>query len=177
MNKKKKQKQLEQSFWATLFAVDIPAQYDEVPPHLDHVRMRLWDKVIDEYLELMVTQVRSINMLDLDETDITNEGIEHLAKLDFIKELRLKGIRNINDDCIVHLNKIKGLELLHVRGTSITLDGALKLDALKELKQLFISDKNEESDPEKIKQLRELMPDCEFVVNGQTFDVERDPYS
>ena len=177
MNKKKKRKQLEQRFWSTFFSICVPAHVDEVPQHIDHVRMRLWDKVIDEYLEMMVTQVRSINMLDLDETDITNDGIEHLTKLDFIRELRLKGIREINDDCIIHLNKIKGLKLLHIRGTAVTLDGVLKLDALQELKQLFISDKNDEPDPEKIRQLRELMPDCEFVVNGQTFDVERDPYS
>ena len=172
MNKKKKQKQLEKTFWSTLFGVDIPAHLNEVPAHLHQVRMRLWDKVIDEYLELMVTQVRSINMLDLDETDITNDGIAHLTKMDFIKELRLKGIREIDNDCIIHLNNIKGLELLHLRGTSITLDGILKLDKQPGLKTLLFAHDENEPEKEKMLQLRELMPDCEFIINGKTYYFE-----
>ena len=72
--------------------------------------MRLWDIVIDEYLELLATNVKSIDMLDLDETDITNDGIAFLTQMDFIKELRLKGISEIDNDCISHLNKIKKME-------------------------------------------------------------------
>jgi len=169
LNKKKKRKQLEDRFWATFFSIDVPAQFNELPSHLHHVRMRLWDKVIDEYLELMVTQVKSINMLDLDETDITNNGIAHLAKMDFIKELRLKGIREIDDDCIVHLNKIKGLELLHVKGTSVTIDGILKLDSKPELKELFFSAKECEITKEKMLQLKKLMPGCSFTIDGKTY--------
>lgn len=169
MNRKKKQKQLEDRFWATFFAIDVPAQFNEVPPHLHHVRMRLWDNVIDEYLELMVTQVRSIDMLDLDETDITNKGVEHLTKMDFIKELRLKGIREINNDCIVHLNKINGLELLHVKGTSVTIEGILKLDSKPELKELFFSAKDDEITKEKMLELKKLMPDCSFTIDGKSY--------
>lgn len=169
MNKKKKQKQLEKTFWATLFAIDVPAHLNEVPAHLHQVRMRLWDKVIDEYLELMVTQVRSINMLDLDETDISNDGMEHLTKMDFIKELRLKGIREIDNDCIVHLNKIKGLELLYLKGTSVTIDGILKLDSKPQLKELFFSAKNDEVNKEKMLQLKELMPACSFIIDGKQY--------
>lgn len=169
MNKKKKLKQLEKTFWATLFGVDVPAHLNEVPDHLNHVRMRLWDKVIDEYLELMVTQVKSINMLDLDATDITNDGIEHLTKMDFIKELRLKGIREIDNDCIVHLNKIKGLELLYLRGTSVTIDGILNLDCKPHLKELFFSAKDDEINKEKMLQLKKLMPICNFIIDGKEY--------
>lgn len=171
MNKKKKRKQFEDSFWAALFAIDVPAHLTELPPHLEHVRMRLWDNVVDEHLELLVSGVRSINMLDLDETDITKEGIEHLTKMDFIKELRLKGIRAIDNDCIVHLNKLKGLELLHVKGTSISIDGLLKLDGQPGLKELFFS-ADDGPDKEKMLQLKKLMPECSFTIDGKTYYFE-----
>lgn len=172
MRKKKKEKQFRESFWAALFSTGKPVNLDEQPTHLEHVRMRLWDRVEDVHLELMVTHIRSINMLDLDETDLTNEGIEHLTRLDLLKELRLKGIRQLDNDCIVHLNKLKGLELLHLRGTSITLDGILKLNNLQGLKELFFSDDEDKPAKEKMLQLREVLPGCEFIINGKSYSFE-----
>lgn len=166
---RKKKKLFEDTFWATLFAIDVPAHLNELPSHLHHVRMRLWDKVIDEYLELMVTQVKSINMLDLDETDITNDGVAHLTQMNFIKELRLKGIREIDNHCIVHLNKIKGLELIHVKGTSVTIDGILKLDSKPGLKELFFSAKDGEITNEKMLELKKLMPGCSFTIDAKSY--------
>lgn len=112
-------------------------------------------------------------MLDLDETDITNEGIQHLAKLDFIRELRLKGIRALDNECIDHLNKINGLELLHLGGTSIDVEGVLKLKPSVSLKTLLIS-VDEEPQKEKMLQLRNAFPACEFILNHKvyTFDDE-----
>ncbi|MGB4843262.1 MAG: hypothetical protein WBP16_02220, partial [Ferruginibacter sp.] len=101
--------------------------------------------------------------------DITNKGVEHLTKMDFIKELRLKGIREINNDCIVHLNKINGLELLHVKGTSVTIEGILKLDSKPELKELFFSAKDDEITKEKMLELKKLMPDCSFTIDGKSY--------
>ena len=132
--------------------------------------MRLWDTVIDEYLELLAIHVKSIDMLDLDETDITNDGIAYLTQMDFIKELRLKGINEIDNDCISHLNTIKELELLHVRGTSITLDGLLKLNNQPALKHLLFSTDFEKPDETKMLQLRALMPTCTFTIDGKDYD-------
>ena len=170
MNRKKKRKQLEARFFGALFYIDVPKKFDEVPQHLHQVKMRLWDNVIDEYLELLAAHVKSIDMLDLDETDITNDGIAYLTQMDFIKELRLKGINEIDNDCISHLNKIKELELLHVRGTSITLDGLLKLDNQAGLKHLLFSTDLEKPDETKMLQLRELMPDCRFTIDGKDYN-------
>ncbi len=75
-------------------------------------------------------------MLDRDETDIAEEGFLYLIKLDFIRELHLKGIRQLVNNCNEHLNKIKGPELLHLRGTSINLDGALQLGNTFELNKI-----------------------------------------
>ncbi len=169
MNKKKKRKQFEAAFLDALFHIDVPAHLNELPAHLNQVRMRLWDNVTDEHLELLVCNLKSVNMLDLDETEITIEGIAHLTLMENITELRLKGIRQLDNSCVVHLNKIKGLELLHIRGTSINLDGALQLDNHSKLKRLLISDDEDEPAQERIEQLRNLMPDCEINVNKHTY--------
>lgn len=169
MSKKKKRKQFEKVFWDALFHIDVPAHLNELPSHLNHVRMRLWDRVTDEHLEMLASHVKSINMLDLDETDITIDGIAHLIQMENITELRLKGIRELDNRCVEYLNKIKGLELLHIRGTSINLDGALQLVSHSKLKRLLISDDEDEPAQERIERLRNLMPDCEINVNRHTY--------
>ncbi len=58
----------------------------------------------------MVSKIKLIDQLDLDEKDITNEAITFLTQLQFIKELWLKGIRELDNNYSGDLNKIKGME-------------------------------------------------------------------
>ena len=89
MRRKKKQRLKEEAFWAAFFFYSVPRHLDEVPEHIDRANFRV-DGVDDEGLSLMVTKVRSIYQLDLDDTDITIEGLRHLTQLDFVKELRCR---------------------------------------------------------------------------------------
>ncbi|MGQ2982217.1 hypothetical protein [Flavobacterium sp.] len=168
MRRKKIERIKEEKFWENFFYFNVPEGIDELPRHLDHVRFRLYG-VDDEGIAMMVPELDSITMLDLDETDITNDGIMHLTKLHFIKEMRLKGCDRIDDACIPFINKIKGLELLHLCSTPITTDGILRL-FLPGLKQLFISAEYDEDTKVKLQRLCKAFPDCEVVVNHKLFE-------
>lgn len=174
LRKKKKQKLKEQQFWSTFAYFSTPKLPDEVPTHLERVNFRIWNHVEDEEIEMMVTHVQSINMLDLDETYITNYSIQLLSQLSFIKELRLKGCREIDDEAIPHLNNIKGLELLHLGGTSITLNGVLQLSANHPLRTLLISVDDPEQHQNDLTIIAQRFPGCEFIVNHKNFTIKKE---
>ena len=102
-------------------------------PYQHHLDLRRIDDLDDEGLAYVLTGVKGVTMLDLNETEITNESIKLLTGLEYVKELRVKGCR-LDDGCIPDLGKITSLELLHVKNTSVTIDGLLHLNALTHLK-------------------------------------------
>ncbi|RXK57695.1 hypothetical protein ESA94_19410 [Lacibacter luteus] len=173
MRKKKKQKLKEQQFWSTFAYFSRPQLPDAVPTELDRVNFRIWDSVTDDEIELMMTHVRSINMLDLDETEITNYSIELLTQLSFIKELRLKGCNQIDDTAIAHINNIKGLELLHLGGTSISINGLLQLNSEHAFKTLLISVDEPEKYNNELSTLAQRFADCQLIVNHKDFTVPK----
>ena len=173
MRKKKKQKLKEQQFWSTFAYFSKPQLPDGIPTHLERVNFRIWDRVEDEHIELMMQHVQSINMLDLDETEITNNSVELLTKLDFLKQLRLKGCSDIDDGAVPHINNIKGLELLHIDGTSISLQGALQLAAHHPLHTLLIGVDEHEQHIEELTLLANRFPDCQLIVNHKDFTVKK----
>ncbi len=174
MRRKKKQKLKEQQFWSTFAYFSKPQLNDGVPTHLERVNFRIWEHVEDEHIEMMMQHVQSINMLDLDETEITNNSIELLTQLTFIKELRLKGCRYIDDRAIPSINNIKGLELLHIDGTSISLQGALQLAAHHPLRTLLIGVDEPEQHTDDLTILANRFPDCNLIVNHKDFKVKKE---
>ena len=113
----------------------------------------------------MVNRIASIELLDLDETNISNEAVKLLTKLQGLKELRLKGNPAINNDCVDHLCEISSLELLHLGGTSVTIDGVEKMSSLKNLKTLLVSAGDDEDVQGKLSGLAGSLPGCRFIVN------------
>jgi len=176
LRKKKQEKLKEEQFWSTFCYFNLPKNRVTIPADLERVNFRIWDYVNDEHLLLMMSRIKSINYLDLDETDITNEGINHLTQLNHIKELRLKGIAAIDDGCMQSLSKLKGLELLHLGGTSVTLNGLTQLGSLQNLRVLLLSLTASEEIREKMLELKKLLPGCEFIFNYKSylFDPEAD---
>jgi hypothetical protein len=172
LRKQKEEKLKEEKFWSTFFYFNVPKNKTELPAHLQRVNFRLWNHVCDMDLLRMVSRVKSINMLDLDETDITNKGIQHLTQLHQLKELRLKGIKAIDDDCLQYLNTFSELELLHLGGTSVTLDGIKKLSSLKKLKVLLLPFSYGPEIKEKMFQLKTILPTCEFILNYKPYEFD-----
>lgn len=160
MGKKKR----DRKYWKRRFG-DLTA--DSMQPYYQHLDFRSITDLDDEGLEYLLTNVKGINMLDLHETEITNESIKLLTTLEYVTELRAKGMYGLTDACAEDLNKINGLELLHVKNTLITIDGLLKLTDQQHLKKILFSSTDVEAIKEKMLQLKAMHPGCEFVIDGK----------
>jgi hypothetical protein len=165
MGKKKRDKK----YWKQRFG-NLTAESME--PYYHQLDLRRIDNLDDEGFEYLLTHVKGVYMLDLNETNITNESIKLLPRLEYVTELRAKGIHALTDDCIDDLNKITGLELLHVKNTGITINGLLKLKDLHQLKTLLFSADDVDAIKEKMLQLRAMHPGCEFIIDGKTYYFE-----
>ncbi len=135
-------------------------------PYHHHFDLRQIPDLDDEGFAYLLTYVKGINMLDLNETDITNASIALLTKLEYVNELRLKGCNEIDNNCIADLNKITSLQFLHVKNTGITIDGILQLNALTKLTELLFSYEDTVAIKDKMLLLKEMLPDCNFVINS-----------
>ena len=173
MGKKKR----DRKYWKRRFG-DLTAE--SMQPYYQHLDFRRITDLDDEGLEYLLTNVKGINMLDLHETEITNESIKLLTTLEYVTELRAKGMYGLTDACAEDLNKIKGLELLHVKSTLITIDGLLKLTDQQQLKKILFSATDVEAIKDKMLQLKAMHPDCEFGIDGKLYyfdNVERFIYA
>ncbi len=140
----------------------------DMEPYHHHLDLRLIDDLDDEGFAYIMGPVKGVNMLDLNETEITNVSIKLLTGLQYVNELGAKGC-SIDNGCIEDLNKITSLELLHVKNTGITIDGLLQLNCLVNLKRIFFSADDIEGNKEKLLQLKAMHPACEFVIDGKPY--------
>jgi Leucine-rich repeat (LRR) protein len=90
-----------------------------------------------------LTSLKSLNMgvKDPSQSQITNEGLAHLAKLTNLENLRIPG-KNINDDGLKHLAKLSSLESLTFNDCPITDRGLRHLEPLTSLKSLVFDNAN-----------------------------------
>lgn len=167
MGKKKR----ERKYWKRRFG-DLTAESME--PYYHQLDLRSWDDLDDEGFEYLLTNVKGVNMLDLNETGISDESIKLLTKLEYVTELRAKGIRGLTNACAADLNQIKGLEFLHVKYTDITIDGLLKLTDQHQLRTILFSADDVEAIKEKMLELKAMHPGCEFVIDGKLYEFEND---
>lgn len=171
MRRKKQLKLAEEAFWSDFFYFNIPNHINEVPEHVERVNFRYYN-VDDEGLLRMIAYVKSIGQLDLDGTDITNEGVKYLVQLNNITEIRFKGCRSIDNNAMPYICQIKGLELLHLIGTSVTTDGFAQIGNLKQLKTLLIS---ADTDDPKLEEIyASLAPSCQMIVDYKSYPFEED---
>lgn len=161
-----KEKQKEKYFWKRQFNI---SRLEDIPKEINRYNFRDTE-VDDEWLFWITARVKVIHQLDLDNTLVTDEGIKHLSKLESITELRLKGCHSISNACLGNLNKLTGLELLHLQGTAVDLNNIHELKALKNLKMLLLSSNDSvEIIVEKTAALKKIFPSCEIIINGQSY--------
>lgn len=155
-------------FWESQFNIR-KGQLHTLPASVSRFNFRD-SEITDEQVGWITARIKKVDQFDLDHSLITDEGMQYLARLEYIRELRLKGCRGVTQASIPFLDKMAGLELLHLGGTSVSLDDALGLGALQELKLLLLrSDEEEQIVREKAAQLQQLLPGCAININYQVF--------
>ncbi len=139
--------------------------------YCDHLDFRLIEDFTDEAFSFFMENVKGVNMLDLNETDVTNDSITLLTHLEYVNELRAKQCRNLDNECIDDLNKLTSLEFLYVKNTDITVDGLLRLNKLSQLRTLMFSADDVEAIKEKLVQLKSMLLHCELVIDSKPYYV------
>ncbi len=147
---------------------------ESMESYYHHLDLRPLDELNDEAFAYIIKNVKGINMLDLNETEIGNKSITLLTGLEYVKELQLKQCRQLDNDCIDDLNRLTELEFLHVKSTAITIDGLLRLTALTKLKELMFSADDADNIKEKMLQLKQQLPGCAFTVNSKPWYFEEE---
>ena len=137
--------------------------------YVDHIDFRFYDNFNDEAFAFLMKNVKGVNMLDLNETEITNESIEFLTNLEYVNEIRARQCENLTDDCSEDLNKLTQLTFLHLRSTSITIDGLLNLKDLTNLKTLLFSADDILSIKEKLLDFKLMHLPCEMVIDSKPY--------
>jgi hypothetical protein len=159
----------EKAFWSKYF--NNPPAPEDIPPHIDHLRLGSGD-INDGEIGFLVGRIKSIGMLDLDDALISNEAIRQLTRLEHIGELRLKGCTELDNGCVGWLTQLRGLQLLHLVDTNITIDGLTNLQPLQELGKLFLSVDRNKDIAAKMRELQEQLPTCNFYINYTLYEVE-----
>ncbi len=130
---------------------------------LKHLNIAISD-VLDKHLKI-IGQLGTLEMLDLDSTEITDRGIKHLQELTLLEDLRLKDNPQLTDKCVEFLLHIKQLKSVHLGNTSITITGLKKLICKKELRLIILGSdfKNFKND---LLEISVLNPKVEILVKG-----------
>ncbi len=92
---------------------------------------------LNDFGLFLISQCEDIDNLNLQHTEITNDGILHLKNLQELKFLRLKENNQLNNSCIPFLNLCHELIDLQIHETSINEDGLRNLN-IPGLKNLII---------------------------------------
>ncbi|RYY70379.1 MAG: hypothetical protein EOO13_06760 [Chitinophagaceae bacterium] len=138
-------------------------------PYYHQLDFRLVDDFDDEAFAYVMPKVKGINMLDLNETEIGNVSIERISKIEYVKELRIKGCKAVNNEAIPFINDVPQLEYLHAKGTGITIDGLLQMKPNEHFRELLFSDDAGEDIAEKMARLKTILPNCRFIIDGKPY--------
>lgn len=104
----------------------------------------------------------NITNLNLQDTQISDNGLKYLSRLKGLEILRLKGNTQLTNKCIPALNLLKNLEDLQLHGTSIDQNGFKDLQ-LPHLKFLLLNN----GDKDVLLALSKQLPLCEILVKGK----------
>lgn len=137
--------------------------------YFHHLDFRCMDNFDDNAFASQMAGVKGVNMLDVNETDISNDSIRLLTSLEYVKELRAKECLGLTNECVDDLNKITSLEFLHLKSTSITIAGLLQLKDLSNLKTLMFSADDVAGIKEQLLQLKLMLPQCELIINSKPY--------
>lgn len=120
----------------------------------------------DEGLSL-VCRVTTLQSLDVQDTFVTNAGLESLLRLPHLVWLRLKDNHQLTDDSARLLSRLTTLEELSIQETSITEAGLSELHALPNLKDVCLEVWDGNFSFNGLLTLSQRMPACTFLAKGR----------
>ena len=107
--------------------------------------------------------------------NITNNGLQYIAKLKTIKNLSLMACTGIDDNGLQYLVEMSSLEWLDLRGCpKITDRGIIVLAEMKNLKEILLGGCKMVT-PDGIQKLQALMPNCKVIKDEHEWSGHQAP--
>jgi len=106
-----------------------------------------------------LAKLRRLSEIDLSNTRITDSGVAALAELAELRRLDLCNSQ-ITDGGMKHLARLSKLERLDLSATKVTDEGLQYLERLENLQQLSLPFLSRTVTTERIRALRQALPDC-----------------
>ena len=119
----------------------------------------------DAGLEL-VSRVETLENLDLQETQITNDGLVCLENLPRLQYLRLKGNTQLDNGCVSRLLRLVGLVDLGIHETAIDENGLRALVPMTNLRDICLDVWNGNYSFEALIEVSTRMPACRILAKG-----------
>jgi hypothetical protein len=113
-----------------------------------------------------VSQVATLENLDLQDTKITNDGLAYLARLPRLRHLRLKENRQLTNECVPHLLRLESLTDLQIHETSIDQHGVESLASLPNLRDICVDVWGGNYTLDGLLALSARMPECRILAKG-----------
>lgn len=114
----------------------------------------------------ILCELSKLEQLDLQGTEITNDGLCGLKKLLSLKYLRLKENDQLTNSCILHLKQIKSLCELQIQETGIDQDGLDRLAGMSSLQRIVLSAHGGNFTYERLLKLSLALPACTILAKG-----------
>lgn len=114
-----------------------------------------------------ISTLKTLEHLDLQETEITNQGLAPLSQMPNLKMLRLKGNAQLTNGCMRHIREIRALTELQIQETSIDQDGLMEVVSMPQLREVCIEVWGRNYTFEGLQKLSAQMPMCTFLVKGK----------
>lgn len=126
----------------------------------------------DDDLDMLTAKVTSIEEIYLKSTHVTDEGIQYLSRIQNLKRLTVKKQDTITPACIPYLNALTGLEYLDINKTQIHLDDLPLLAPLVQLKELYVTSQNIDTEYllEHVIRMKEILPGCVLFINYEAYE-------
>ena len=124
---------------------------DPKPPSLDG------ELVVLKGLEHLVS-------LHLGGTDVTDEGLSHLAGLTSLKRLHLEKTK-VSDAGLAHLSKLENLRYLNLSQTGVSDSGLPQLEGLKNLRNLYLW--QTKVTPNGVETLKKALSECDIDLGWE----------
>jgi len=113
-----------------------------------------------------LTQVATLENLNLQETEISEAGLALLARLPKLQYLRLKGNDQLTNACVCHLARLTQLVDLAVQETSIDEDGLEALVGHACLENICVDPLFAKYTFDGLRALSRRMPGCAILAKG-----------
>lgn len=118
---------------------------------------------LDSQLALL-TDLEHLRSLHLGGTDVTDEGLRHLAGMASLQRLHLEKTK-VSDAGLAHLAGLESLSYLNLYQTGVTDSGLVHLEGLASLRNLYLW--QTEVTPEGAEKLRQALPDCSIDLGWE----------